>query len=59
MVEFLAGLVRARKLSGEDVDLVWREGCERWIVDGRLNAWKRDGDLAVSSNSPHQGLPLY
>jgi hypothetical protein len=48
VVEFLASLVRARKLNVEDVDLVWKEGCERWIVDGRLGLWKRGDDFAVS-----------
>lgn len=51
LVEFLAGLVRARKLGVEDVDVVWRENCERWIVDQRLVILEkgiRDGDVAVS-----------
>jgi U3 small nucleolar RNA-associated protein 20 len=33
LVDFLAGLVRARKLGVEDVDLVWKENYERWIIE--------------------------
>ncbi|KAF9449246.1 hypothetical protein P691DRAFT_667809, partial [Macrolepiota fuliginosa MF-IS2] len=49
VVDFLAGLCRTRKLTIEEVDVVWKEGCERWIVDDRLGGWTwSDGDLAAA-----------
>ncbi|KAF5354672.1 hypothetical protein D9756_005618 [Leucocoprinus leucothites] len=36
IIDSLAGLVRARKLNVEDVDVVWKENWERWLVDERL-----------------------
>jgi hypothetical protein len=50
-LEVLAGLVRARKLGVEDVDVIWRESCERWTINQRwtlLENGLQDGDLAVS-----------
>ncbi len=50
MVDFLAGLVRSKKLNAEDVDLVWREGLERWILGERLTECLKTGgrDVDVS-----------
>ena len=51
LIDFLAGIVRARKLNVEDVDVVWKENWERWLINDRLalfEAGGRGGDGAVS-----------
>lgn len=54
VVDFLAGLVRAKKLGVEDVDLVWREGLETWILGERLTECfgRGSGDVNVSFFPP-------
>jgi len=59
LIDFLAGIVRARKLNVEDVDLVWKENWERWLINDRLTLFEaggRGGDDIVSyhGSSPSQ-----
>jgi len=51
LIDFLAGIVRVRKLNVEDVDVVWKENWERWLINDRLvlfEAGGRGGDGIVS-----------
>jgi len=51
LIDFLVGIVRARKLTVEDVNVVWKENWERWLINDRLalfEAGGRGGDDMVS-----------
>jgi len=43
LIDFLAGIVRARKLNVEDVDLVWKENWEKWLINDRLALFEAGG----------------
>lgn len=58
LIDFLAGIVRARKLHVEDVDLVWKENWERWLINDRLTLFEAGGLVGDDIVSYYGSFPF-